>query len=248
MQQYRDYDPFAWLYATHWGAEFHKQSTAVLDRLLLHLLRPGAPVLDLCCGDGRLTAALHQRGFRVTGIDGSEHMLEFARHRAPQVPFIAADARTFELDERFDAVLSTFDALNHIMSPDEFAAVCRQVVRVLHPGGYFAFDLNREEAFTDYWSQTATQIEPGMVSVSIGTYDPNDRIARCDITLFRLLDDAWQRSDFGLSEYAHREEDVLNSLFAAGFVDAKVYDAAADLGMHGNIGQGRSYFLARRGI
>jgi SAM-dependent methyltransferase len=248
MQQYRDYDPFAWLYATHWGADFHKQSLAVLDRLVLHQLQPGAAVLDLCCGDGRLAAALHRRGFRVTGVDGSERMLEFARSRAPQVPFIAADARTFELDEPVDAVLSTFDALNHIMSPDEFAAVCRQVAHALRPGGYFAFDLNREEAFTDYWAQSSTQIERDMVNVCIGTYNPHDRIARCDITLFRLSNDAWQRSDFSLSEYAHREEDVLNSLFAAGFADAKVYDAATDLGMYGNIGQGRSYFLARRGI
>jgi hypothetical protein len=86
------------------------------------------------------------------------------------------------------------------------------------------------------------------VSVSVGRYAAADRVARCDITMFRLLNGSWRRSDFGLCEYAHREEDVLSSLFAAGFADAKVYDAAVDLGMYGNIGRGRSYFLARRGI
>lgn len=242
------YDPFAWLYSTHWGSDYHEQALAVLQRLILQQLSPGAAILDLCCGDGRLAQVLDWNGFRVMGVDGSERMLEYARERCPGLRFVAADARTFELDCKFDAVISTFDALNHVMSPDDFAQVCRRVHETLQPAGYFAFDLNREEAYTQLWAQTATQVEPEMVSISTGTYDAPNRLAHCDITLFRMYVDQWTRSDFRLSEYCHREQDVLNSLYAAGFAEAKVFDASTDLGMYGNIGQGRSYFLARRGI
>lgn len=246
MDRYRDYDPFAWLYANHWGADYHKQAYDVLERLFLRRLKRGAAILDLCCGDGRLTAALHRRGYQMVGLDGSERLLEIARERHPGIQFIAADARDFELSGRFDAVISTFDALNHIMSPDEFGAVCVQVAKVLQPGGYFAFDLNREAAFTDLWAQSSAQVEHDVVHVSLGAYDPASRVARCDITLFRRMDGEWRRSDFTLSEYAHREQDVMSSLLAAGFEDMQVYDAQADLGMCGNIGWERDFYLARR--
>src|SRR5512147_2371170 len=89
----RDYDPFAWLYAHHWGADYHRQIPGLLDKVLLKLLPSGAPVLDLCCGDGRLAGVLAQRGFQVTGIDGSPAMLRFARENAPAARFELGDAR-----------------------------------------------------------------------------------------------------------------------------------------------------------
>ncbi len=248
MKRYSDYDPFAWLYTTHWGSEYHEQAWAVLDKLFLQNLPEGSTILDLCCGDGRLTKILNEVGYDVIGIDGSAEMLVYARQRCPRVEFVVADARDFSTGQRFDAVISTFDALNHVMSKDELARVFRCVFDVLNPAGYFAFDLNREEAYTELWSQTFTEVEPAMVSISQGWYNASMRSAHCNITLFRLIEDAWRRSDFQLAQYCHREKDVLGSLFAAGFADAEVYDAAADLGMYGNIGQGRSYYLARRGI
>ncbi len=246
MQRYTDYDPFAWLYATHWGGEYHEQAFAVLDRLVLKQLPHGAAILDLCCGDGRLVQVLDMKGFRMTGLEGSERMLEFARERCPGIPFIAADARTFKLPCQFDAVISTFDALNHVMTTEGFADVCRRVFAVLKPGGYFAFDLNREEAYTDVWAQTSAQVEPDMVSVSVGSYSPERRVAHCDVTLFRQYVNVWARSDFRLSQYCHRQEDVEKNLRAAGFPAPSVYDASNDLGMFGNIGKGRDYYLARR--
>jgi len=248
MERYSGYDPFAWLYATHWGREYHEQAWSVLNRLLFHQLPRGARILDVCCGDGRLDQTLAIHGFEITGLDGSENMLAFARERCPQFDFILGDARCFDLPACFDAAISTFDALNHIMSPDELASVFRCVQACLKPGGFFAFDLNREEAYTRLWSQTFALVEPDMVSVSQGWYHRELRIAYCDITLFRLLDESWQRSDFQLAQFCHRDEDVLSGLFAAGFVDAKSYDASEDLGMTGNIGQGRTYYLARKAL
>src|SRR5579872_7118671 len=109
MRRNREYDPFASLYAAHWGDEFHAEIIPVLDRLLLKDLPRRAEVLDLCCGDGRVTKALVRRGFRMTGLDGSERMLSFAKQRLPRTEFLLADARTFRLAPRFDAVISVFD-------------------------------------------------------------------------------------------------------------------------------------------
>jgi D-alanine-D-alanine ligase len=75
---------------------------------VLALLHPadGASILDLCCGYGRHSIQLAQRGFRVTGIDISEKQIQHAREVAQQahVPadFRVADARKLNFQEAFD--------------------------------------------------------------------------------------------------------------------------------------------------
>jgi SAM-dependent methyltransferase len=243
-----EYDAFAWLYANRWGAEYHEQGYAVLQRLLLHQLPDGASILDIGCGDGRLTRTMALAGFRVLGIDSSGAMLEYARERCPEARFEQADARSFEVTEHFDVAVSTFDALNHVMSPDDLAGVFRCVERALKPGGFFAFDVNREEAYTDLWPSTSAIVEPERVSVTVGRYRPDLRIASGEFTVFRLVDRQWQRSDFRMTQYCHRERDIIESLYAARFADVEHFDASADLGMSGNIGKGRTYYLGRKAI
>jgi len=244
-RMFTDYDPFAWLYAKYWGEEFHEEAMPVLDRLILRDLPQRAAILDLCCGDGRIAATLSKRGYRVTGVDGSEHMLAIARQRAPKCVFYLDDARRFKLDPEFDAAISTFDSLNHVMSAAGLKQVFRNVAASLKPGGLFAFDLNREEAYIDLWSRTQSTVNKTDVSVARGRYDPVSKIAVCDVTLLRLRGRHWERSDFSLRQKHHARHEILKLLSATGFT-AEVFDAAGDLGMQGDIGSGRDFYLARK--
>jgi len=135
MKRFRDYDPFAWLYANYWGHDYHDQILPVLDKLVLGSLPRRAQILDLCCGDGRLVRKLTRRGYRMTGLDGSELLLAYARQTSPKSEFLLADARSFHLPERFDTVLSTFDSLNHVMSLEELAQVFCNTHACLRPLG-----------------------------------------------------------------------------------------------------------------
>jgi SAM-dependent methyltransferase len=244
--RYSDYDPFAWLYAHYWGRDFHDQILNVLECLVLKRLPRGATVLDLCCGDGRVAAALVQRGFRVTGVDGSEEMLSYARRRVRGAEFVLADARTFTMDATFDAVISTFDSLNHVMSDRDLRRVFKRVSKVLRPSGCFAFDLNNQRAYEELWCNMSGTVEENAVSVARGTYDARRRLAACDITLFRREGAGWLRSDFRLTQRRHSHEAVVRSLEAADFGQIAAFDAAQDLGMRGSIGQHRTFYLARR--
>jgi SAM-dependent methyltransferase len=245
MRRFADYDPFAWLYANYWGEDFHREAVPVLDYLLLHLLPRKAEILDVCCGDGRIARSLSKRGYRIVGVDGSEQMLSYAKQRAPKAEFYLKDVRNFEFPPRFDAAISTFDSLNHIMSIDELKRVFENVSKSLKPEGYFVFDLNREEAYIDLWARTTTLVDKRAVSVARGTYESAFKIANCDVTLMRLENGQWVRSDFRLTQKLHAEEDVLAGLQEAGF-DAKVFDATSELNMHGDIGAGRNFYLARK--
>ena len=81
----------------------------------LEMIPAGSRVLDLPCGTGRMTRILVERGYKVTGADGSEAMLGHARENykayrrqhsdAPDVPFSVRDVLStgFQNNE-FDGV------------------------------------------------------------------------------------------------------------------------------------------------
>lgn len=76
------------------------------DRFLEELPQ-GATILDVGCGAGIKSRFLSERGFKVTGIDFSEKMIEIARRESPEIPFDVVDV--YELDsypKSFDAVFA----------------------------------------------------------------------------------------------------------------------------------------------
>jgi SAM-dependent methyltransferase len=91
---------------------------------------PGAEILELGCGAGRVTHPLVALGHRVTAVDESPEMLAGVRGAAT----VLADAGELDLGRRFDAVVlashlvnSVDDALRHRL----LAACARHVA----PGG-----------------------------------------------------------------------------------------------------------------
>ncbi len=83
--RYSDYDDFAWVYNKHWGDNFTPAALTVLKKLVFSRIPVDARILDLCCGTGQLAQALSERGYAVTGIDGSQEMLRYAR-KMPRQP------------------------------------------------------------------------------------------------------------------------------------------------------------------
>lgn len=236
--QHGGYDEFAWLYNAEWGTTSLGFLPA-LDRLVLDSLPTGSRILDLACGTGQLAALLVERGFRVTGLDNSSKMLEFARSNAPLATFVLADARTFVLSDRFDAVLSVYDSLNHIVSTEDLRRVFSRVRAALDSGGRFVFDLNTEAAYPSTWE--GSFIGGDHVAVARSRYDSETRIARFEAVLFRPSDRLWKRTDVTLLQRCHAETDVRAALQAVGFVDVESVPAPA-LGARQ---PGRLFYAAR---
>jgi SAM-dependent methyltransferase len=243
MERYTSYDPLAWYYNRDWGREFHAEALGALRKLAFSRLPRHARVLDLCCGTGDLTRSLVAHGYRVTGLDGSEQMLGFARENVPEAEFILGDARDFVLPPVFDGALSTYDSLNHILSLAELRAAFQNVHCALRPGGLFVFDLNLEEKFRTLWRGSHPLIEDQAVSITRAQYHPAQKIGRVDITVFRLEETHWQRCDVCVFEKCYSEEEVRSGLAQAGFRGIRAYDAQK-LGMQSDIGLGRAFFFA----
>jgi SAM-dependent methyltransferase len=223
MTIYSSYDPFAWIYNKHWGNSFLPVVLPILDNLALHKLPKNARILDLCCGTGQMAQQLKTMGYRVTGIDGSPEMLSFARENAPDVEFLQADARSFELPLKYHAVISVFDSLNHIMSTSDLKSVFVQVYQALRSGGLFMFDLNTEPGYFYEWNGDFSIIEDDHVCVIRNTYNQKSRIAVFDATIFRLKDDSWYRHDITLYQKCHVSAAVKSALKSAGFTNIEIY-------------------------
>ena len=242
---YRDYDLFAWFYNRYWDRKYHSQALPVLDELVLLRLPANAWILDLCCGTGHLARILSGRGFRVTGIDGSREMLRYARENVPDGEFIAADARSFNLPPIFQAIVSTFESLNHISSVGELTMVFHNAHAALIENGLFVFDLIMEEAYLTRWGKSSAIVEKDNVCVVRGGYNPAVRIGRTDITMFRL-DGNWRRSDVTLLQRCYSEEEVRSALELTGFSGIRLFRAGRDFSMPGDLGTGRTFFLATK--
>ena len=93
------------------GGEEAKLVARLLEE---HGLLPGARILDLGCGNGRIAVHLARYGYKVAGVDVSPLLIEDARRKAEEhgvkdkVEFTAGDARQADQllkDRKFDATL-----------------------------------------------------------------------------------------------------------------------------------------------
>src|SRR5579871_391499 len=241
------YDDFAWFYNRYWNEGYHNLAFPILERTWLSRIAPGSRILDVCCGTGYLAGLLFARGYQVTGIDASPVMVEFARENVPAAQFHVADAAEFRLPAEFDAAVSTFDSLNHILTPEALQATFCRTAAALKPGALFAFDMLLEEAYQTHWGESFALVrDDHLLTITGSGYDFRTRRARCQITMFRLTDGLWRRSDVEVHERSYTSREIDTALNRAGFEEIVCYDAS-DLGMAGELGEGRTFYIATRG-
>lgn len=119
---------------------YQEEATVSLELVARCGLGPGARIIDVGGGAGRLVDGLLDRGFKdVTILDLSVEALAKARARlgarAEGVRWIAADVTTFEPAERYD--LWHDRAVFHFLtSPVDRAAYVTALEHALAPGGH----------------------------------------------------------------------------------------------------------------
>jgi SAM-dependent methyltransferase len=119
-----------------YDAEFATTERGLSARgTVLRLLGDGpGRLLDAGCGGGAHAKAFTERRWEVIGVDVSPGQLELARERGVNAVESDAAALPFE-DESFDAAVSMFTHTD----VEDFAAVVREVARVLLRGSPFVY-------------------------------------------------------------------------------------------------------------
>jgi trans-aconitate 2-methyltransferase len=124
---------------TEWNAELYRERSSLQQAMAAEVLQSlelngSERVLDVGCGDGRITAEIASRLPRgsVLGVDASQNMIELAsRNSGPNLRFEVADARALPFHEEFDLAVS-FNALHWIHEQEPALA---SIHRALKPAG-----------------------------------------------------------------------------------------------------------------
>ncbi|MDQ3102389.1 MAG: class I SAM-dependent methyltransferase [Actinomycetota bacterium] len=91
--------------------------------------------LDVGCGTGVLAQRLAGAGFRMSGVDPSQGMLDVLADRSPDVTALRGSGTDLPFtDDSFDLVLSVA-TMHHIADADEIRRTLAEMVRVARPGG-----------------------------------------------------------------------------------------------------------------
>jgi SAM-dependent methyltransferase len=111
-------------------------------------IKPPARILDVPCGEGRLSIELASRGYKVTGVDFNKHFLmtgeTIARKEGLVIVWHQGDMRDLHWKDAFDAVICMWQSFGYFddQGNQEFI---KAVSRSLKKGGHFLLDTQAAE-------------------------------------------------------------------------------------------------------
>jgi len=160
-------------------------------RFLAARARPGSRLLDLACGTGGHALALARLGFRVTGVDLDEAMIERARAKAAEAAWprgAAPELRVLDMREaarRLEAgyalVACVGNSLVHLESEQAIAEVLAGCRELLEPGGALVVQiLNYDRILSRHIVELPTLVSedppPPLRFARRYDYSPADRV------------------------------------------------------------------------
>lgn len=150
MQNYNKH--YSHLYDKYWSSYSYRIAPLIYEFYLKEKSAKSVnSVLDLCCGTGVLALFFLKKGYKVIGIDVSEHMLFYALQRTKtyidsgKAQFIQTDVSKFTLNEKFGLIVSTYDSLNHLNDSILLKKTFKCAYNVSERNGIFIFDLNTKK-------------------------------------------------------------------------------------------------------
>lgn len=147
-----DWQQFFDTYADRYDQEiFTKNTEAELPFIVEKLGVPqGGAILDVGCGTGRHSVGLAAAGFRVTGVDLSQGMLDVAKQRAlsagVEVEWVHSNAADFVREGAFDGVICLCEGAMCLLGPGDDPlkrdmVILGNVLRSLKAGGRFLLNV-----------------------------------------------------------------------------------------------------------
>jgi trans-aconitate 2-methyltransferase len=160
------------------GTVYAQHSSSQFDRALKALekieLKASDQILDIGCGDGKITFLMAEKvpQGNVVGLDKDSSMIETAKQHELKVKnlhFIQADAKDFQLSQKFDLITSFFclQWLSESMLKDAFKNIYKYLkengkICIMLPCYDFPHEIVKGVAFSDKWKeyfQTYTELQ-----------------------------------------------------------------------------------------
>jgi len=139
------FESYASFYDALYREKDYNAECDFLEEVFKKYSAPVKSILDVGCGTGGHSLLLAKRGYDVSGVDLSPHMLSIAKEKAAEeglsLKLKEGDARSFEFGEKFDAVVSMFAVMGYQITNEDIDKAFKRVREHLKSGGLFVFDI-----------------------------------------------------------------------------------------------------------
>ena len=184
----------------------------------------GGDLLDVPCGFGRHSLPLARAGYRVTGVDRSQVLLDEAARRAagergPEL--VRADYRELPFrDAGFDAALNLFSSLGYL-GDEEDTRVLAEIRRVLRPEGRLVIEtMHRDWLVRHFQEDRWMRVGEGRLMLEQGSWDPTSGVAQTTQT---LVDPGGERESRTWSLRVYSATELVAMVSRAGFASARCH-------------------------
>ena len=216
---------FAGLYGDVLAEQFDPSRSVKQAGMVKRLLRvrKGQKVLDVPCGQGRLTIPLARMGLQMTGVDLTAGFIgkarRLTRREGLDARYIVKDMRVIGFDSEFDAALNFFTSIGYASDADD-EEFCRRVYRALKPGGRFLVEtINKSWILNHYRTEKRIVTIGGVRVTELGHWDA--RTSRNHSTW--VFEKGRRRERHHLVLRLFDGADMRRLLRAAGFRDIRLY-------------------------
>jgi len=142
------FDAYSQYYDLLYKDKNYSSETDYVDSLIRMYSLNASTILELGCGTGIHASKLAEKKYTVVGIDKSESMLQRAELLKSKLPnsisqklsFSMGDIRTFEIEQKFDAVISLFHVMSYMTTDDDLSKAIQTAKKHLNENGIFIFD------------------------------------------------------------------------------------------------------------
>jgi SAM-dependent methyltransferase len=166
-----------------WRKAISPKQTKAESDFLVNVLQcePASHLLDVPCGNGRLSLELARRGYRVTGVDISQEFINEGRGNsmsnppddaggtdpAGRVEFLLGDMRRIKGDAIYDGAYCFGNSFG-FLAYDDMEAFLNGVAHALKPGARFVIEtgMSAESAIGKFEEHASHQIEDIRVTIN----------------------------------------------------------------------------------
>jgi SAM-dependent methyltransferase len=209
-----------------WSAEVTERQAAAIAQLLD--ISPPDRVLDVPCGEGRLSIELAALGYRVTGVDITRPLLDRARQEAKRrgvrVDWRRHDMRRLpdENDFRagFDGAFCAWGSFGFFDDAGNLSQL-KAVARSLRPGGRFLADFHIMESLLPQFQKRGWHSAGEVIILEERSLDLEQGMLKSEWTLIKGAESVQQTSVQRLYTYGQ----LVAMLREAGFASWQAYES-----------------------
>lgn len=163
----------------------YSELTKISLNIIKKNTKPGAEILDIGAGTGRLSIPLMKLGYSLSAVDASKNMLEVLKRKdtEKEIEIIHSSIQNLDLNRNFDAVLCVFSVFCYLLDEKDLRAAIQSIVNHTHREGFVLIDVPSKSLFASSYYESETlirEIEVKSVDSELGIFDYLEKIKTSD--------------------------------------------------------------------